>query len=83
MEIKMKKELKLGQDTLFRFGITDSNEIEQWQEGYRLIGDWSYFDSLEGSLLAKLARNVDALRKIQWTVRYILESQVMDIRSPG
>lgn len=74
MEIKMKKELRLGEETLFRFGISDSDEIEQWQEGYRLIGDWSYFDSLEGSLLAKLARNIGSLRKIQWTVRYILES---------
>jgi len=74
MEIKMKKELKLDVETLFRFGISDSDEIEKWQNGYRLIGDWSYFDSLEGPLLARLFRNSDSLRKIQWTVRYVLET---------
>lgn len=72
MEMKMKKELKLDEETLFRFGIADSDEIEQWDEGYRLLGDWSYFDSLEGSFLAKLARRFDSLRKVQWTVHYQL-----------
>jgi O-methyltransferase involved in polyketide biosynthesis len=72
MEVKMTKELKLDKETLFRFGISDSDEIEQWDPGYRLLGDWSYFDNLEGSLLAKLARNIDSLRKVQWTVRYRL-----------
>jgi len=73
MEIKMKKELKFGEDTLYRFGISDSDEIEQWHRGYRLLGDWSYFDSLEDSLLNRLFRNIDSIRKVQWTVRYLLE----------
>lgn len=68
----MKKELKLDEEALFRFGISDSDEIEQWDPGYHLLGDWSYFDSLEDSLLARLARRSNALRKIQWTVRYRL-----------
>lgn len=72
MEVKMKKELKLDEETLFRFGISDSDEVEQWRVGYRLLGDWSYFDNLEGSILAALARRFDSLRKIQWTVRYQL-----------
>lgn len=72
MEIKLKRELKLDEEALFRFGISDSDEIEHWQDGYRLLGDWSYFDSLEDSLLARLARRSDALRKVQWTVRYRL-----------
>lgn len=73
MEIKMKKELKLDEDALFKFGISDSDEIEKWHDGYRLIGDWSYFDSMQNSLIARVFRNNDSLRKIQWTVRYVLE----------
>lgn len=72
MEFKMKKQLKLGEDTIFKFGITDSDEIEAWNPGYKLIKDWSYFDSLQGSVLIKLFGKSNALRKIQWTVHYAL-----------
>lgn len=72
MEIKMKKEMRLGEDTLFKFGISDSDEIETWHPGYRLLDEWSYFDSPEGPFILRFFRHMDALRKVQWTVRYML-----------
>ncbi len=72
MEIKMMKELKCGEGALFKSGIADSDEIETWHEGYRLLEEWSYFDDHKNSLLLKLFRHMDAVRKVQWTVRYVL-----------
>jgi len=75
MAFKMKKELKLGEETLFKFGITDSNEIESWNSNYQLIQDWSYLDEEEANFPFKnLLRNMDALRKVLWTIHYVLES---------
>jgi len=73
MEFKLKKELKLGEGTTFKFGIPDSDEIEHWHEGFRLIDDWSYFDSAElSSGFMRHFGKIDAFRKIQWTVHYEL-----------
>ena len=73
MDFKLKKELKLGEGTTFRFGIPDSNEIESWNQGFRLIDDWSYIDSDElNTSFMRLFRNSDSFRKVQWTVHYEL-----------
>jgi len=73
MNFKLKKELKLGEETSFQFGIPDSNEIETWNKGLKLIDDWSYIDSEElNSSFLKLFRKNDSFRKIQWTVHYKL-----------
>lgn len=73
MEFKLKKELKLGEGTTFKFGIPDSDEIENWNQGFWLIDDWSYIDSEElNSIFMRLFRNSDSLRKVQWTVHYEL-----------
>jgi len=75
MAFRMKKELKLGEDTVFKFGIADSDEIENWNSDYRLIQDWSYLDEEEANFPFKnLLRNMNALRKVLWTVHYVLES---------
>lgn len=75
MEIKLKKELKLGEETTFKFGISDSDKIECWNPGYKLLDDWSYIDSKEfDSSIIRFFRNMDSLRKIEWTVRYQLNS---------
>jgi O-methyltransferase involved in polyketide biosynthesis len=73
MEFKLKKELKLGEGTTFRFGIPDSDAIETWDPGMRLIDDWSYLDSgeLEGFFMKRMSRN-ERIRKVQWTVHYLL-----------
>jgi O-methyltransferase involved in polyketide biosynthesis len=71
MEVKMKKQLKLGDDALFKFGIPDSDEIEKWDPDYHLLEDWSYFDVIDNWFL-KLFGKIESLRKVQWTVRYEL-----------
>jgi O-methyltransferase involved in polyketide biosynthesis len=73
MEFKLKKELKLGEGTVFRFGIADSDAIEKWDPGMKLISDWSYLDSGElDSFFLKWMRRNDRIRKLQWTVHYRL-----------
>jgi len=73
MEFKLKKEMKLGEEATFRFGIEDSDSIEKWDPGMKLIGDWSYLDSgeLHSFFLKRMGRN-DRFRKLQWTVHYRL-----------
>ena len=76
MNFKLKKELKLGEGTSFQFGLKDSDEIESWNQGLNLIGDWSYIDSDElNSSILKLFRKNDSFRKIQWTVHYKLNKR--------
>jgi len=75
MAVKMKKQLKLGEETVFKFGIADSNEIENWNHNYRYIQDWCYLDSNQANLpFRKFLQSIDSFRKIQWTVHYELES---------
>jgi len=73
MDFKMQKELHLGKDATFHFGIRNSKEIEEWHDGIELLDDWSYFDSDEKKLgLIKMFGKIEFLRKIQWTVHYRL-----------
>lgn len=73
MDFKMQKELHLGKDATFHFGIHDSKEMEEWHEGIEFLDDWSYFDSKEKKLgMLKMFRNFEFLRKTQWTVHYKL-----------
>lgn len=73
MKIKLQKELNLGKDAMFHFGIRDSKEMENWSEGIRFLDDWSYFDSDEKKLgWMKMFRHIKFFRKTQWTVHYRL-----------
>jgi len=73
IDFKMQKELHLGKDATFHFGIRDSKEIEEWHDGIELLDDWSYFDSDEKKLgLLKIFGKIQFLRKTQWTVHYKL-----------
>lgn len=75
MAFRMKKELKLGEDTVFKSGIADSDEIEKWDNNYRFIQDWSYLDSEDLKMPFKsLLQNSDFFRKVLWTVHYALGS---------
>jgi O-methyltransferase involved in polyketide biosynthesis len=70
---KLQRQFHLGKDALFRSGIRDSREMEQWQGGIQFLDDWSYFDSDEKKLgLLRLFRYIGWLRKTQWTVHYRL-----------
>ena len=73
MNFKMQKELHLGKDATFHFGIRDSNELEECHAGIELLDDWSYFDSDEKKIgLLKMFGKIKFLRKNQWTVHYRL-----------
>lgn len=73
MAFRMKKELKLGEETVFKFGIADSDEIKNWDKNYRFIQDWSYLDSEDLKMpLKSLLQNIGFFRKVLWTVQYVL-----------
>jgi O-methyltransferase involved in polyketide biosynthesis len=70
---KLQRQFHLGTNAVFRSGIRDSREMEQWDNGIRFLDDWSYFDSDEQKLgLLRLFRHIGWLRKTQWTVHYRL-----------
>jgi hypothetical protein len=58
---------------MFRSGIRDGREIEQWQSGVQFLDEWSYFDSEEEKLgWLKVFRHIDLIGKTCWTVHYRL-----------
>lgn len=73
MNYKMQRQLHLGKDATFIFGIRDSKEMEEWNKGIQFLDDWSYFDSDEKKLgWLKMIGKIEFLRKTQWTVHYKL-----------
>lgn len=73
VEYKMQHQFHLGKDAMFRSGIRDSREMEQWQSGMQFLDEWSYFDSDEKKLgWLRLLRHIGWIRKTQWTVHYRL-----------
>jgi len=73
VNFKMRKELHLGKDATFHFGIRESREMEAWNPGITFLDDWSYFDSKEAKLgWLRLMGRVGVFRKTQWTVHYRL-----------
>ncbi len=63
----------LGRGAVFRSGLRDGREMEQWHPDIRFLGEWSYFDSDEEKLgWLRLFRHIGWIRKTQWTVRYLL-----------
>lgn len=70
---KLQHQFFLGKDAVFRSGIHDGREMEQWGSGIRFLDEWSYFDSDEKKLgWARLLRHIDWIRRTQWTVHYRL-----------
>jgi len=73
MNYKMQRQLHLGKNATFDFGIRDSKEMEEWNEGIQFLDDWSYFDSDEKKLgWLKIFGKIEFIRKTQWTVHYKL-----------
>lgn len=70
---KLQRQLHLGKDAKFHFGIKNSKEMEEWNTGIQFLDDWSYFDSGEKKLgWLKLLGRIEFIRKTQWTVHYRL-----------
>ena len=70
----MQRQVHLGKDAMFRSGIRDGREMEQWHSGIQFLDEWSYFDSEEKKLgVAQSSYDISELiRKTQWTVHYRL-----------
>jgi O-methyltransferase involved in polyketide biosynthesis len=73
LDYKLQKQAHLGKNALFRSGIRNGLEMEQWHSGIQLLEEWSYFDSNEEKLgWLRVLRHIEFIRKTQWTVRYRL-----------
>ena len=73
VESKMQRQLSFSGDSTFQSGLDDSDAMESWAEGIRLLDEWSYFDDGERKLGAlNWMRHVSFFRKTQWTVHYRL-----------
>lgn len=70
---KLKRQFAFGDDNTFQSGLDDSDDMEAWESGIRLLDEWSYFDDGDPKLGAlNLMRHIPLLRKTQWTVHYAL-----------
>ena len=68
LDYKMQRQVHLGKEAMFRSGINDGREMEQWHSGIQFLDEWSYFDSEEKKLgWLKIFRHIDFIRKTQWT----------------
>jgi len=73
VNFKMQKELRLGRDVTYNFGMRDSREMEKWSAGIKLVDEWCYFEALEKKLgLLRLFKYFKLFRRTQWTVHYKL-----------
>jgi len=74
LEFKLQHQFHLGKDAMFRSGIRDAHEMEQWHSGIQFLDEWSYFDSEEKKLgWLRVLRHIELIRKTQWTVHYRLD----------
>lgn len=74
IKIKLQSQYMMSRDTMFKFGIAESREMESWHEGITLLDDWSYFDSAHPRLGAmRLLGKSKAMQRAQWTVHYRLK----------
>jgi methyltransferase (TIGR00027 family) len=73
LDYKIQRQVHLGKDAMFRSGIRNSREMEQWHAGIQFLDEWSYFDSEEKKLgWLRVFRHIELIRKTQWTVHYLL-----------
>ena len=73
LDYKMQRQVHLGKDAMFRSGIRDGPEMEQWHSGIQFLDEWSYFDTEEKKLgWLRLLKHIGFIRKTQWTVHYRL-----------
>jgi O-methyltransferase involved in polyketide biosynthesis len=73
LAFKMQRQLHLGRGAVFRSGLRDGREMEEWQRGIQFLDEWSYFDSDEERLgWMRLLRHIGPVRTTQWTVHYRL-----------
>lgn len=73
INFKMQRELHMGKEATFNFGIGDSQEMEKWNSGIEFLDDWTYLDDPEPKIgRIRMLRHFELFRKTQWTVHYRL-----------
>ena len=73
INFKMQRELHMGKNVTFNFGIRESEEMEEWNSGIEFLDDWTYFDEPEPKIgWLRIFRNLEIFRRTQWTVHYKL-----------
>ena len=71
--MKMNKQLGVGKDAAFTFGIRNSRELETWHTGIEYLDDWSYFDTRHPRLgWVGTMGKLKFIRDVQYTVHYRL-----------
>ena len=72
--VKLNRQLGVGRDAAFVFGIRNSRELETWNSGIEYLDDWSYFDSGHPRLgwVGTMGRRMKFMRNVQYTVHYRL-----------
>ncbi len=72
-DVKFQRELRLGKEVTFHFGIEDGRDLEQWHDGIKFLDEWSYVDEPEKKIgVLRFIKHINLLRKTQWTVHYKL-----------
>lgn len=73
INFKMQRELHMGKEATFNFGIRDSREMEAWNSGIEFLDDWTYLDEPEPKIgWLRMFRHLEMFRRTQWTVHYRL-----------
>jgi O-methyltransferase involved in polyketide biosynthesis len=71
---KFQRDFGFGEDTSFYFGIKESKDFEDWNQGITLLEEWTYFDDKEKKMgWMNILGKSKKLSKTQWTVYYQLK----------
>ena len=71
---KFQRDFHLGKDATFHFGISDSKDLEKWNDKIIFLDDWTYFDDKEKKLgWMNIFSRSKKFSKTQWIVHYRLE----------
>ena len=71
---KFQRDYGFGEDTSFYFGIKDSKDFENWNQGITFLEEWTYFNDKEKKMgWMNLLGKSKKLSKTQWTVYYQLK----------
>ncbi len=69
--LKMQKRTKIGREARFQFGLSRPDEMENWGEGIRFLGDWFYMDDDHPKIgWMRIFRNWKIFRTAQYTAHY-------------
>ncbi len=71
---KFQRDFHLGKNASFYFGISDSKDLEKWNQGITFLNEWTYFDDKEKKLgWINIFGKSKKFRKTQWIIHYQLK----------